>query len=396
MPRSAVFLYNKIMPEQISRLMKRFSFDIDVVGACNLRCPSCPQGNVKSYRLPHGFMEPELLARIVRKAKAECRVTAIGLFSWAEPLLHPKLPELIRVVRDAGIGCFLSSNLNILPDADAIMEAGPFSFRISASGFTQEVYGWSHRGGDIEKVKKNMVKLAEARSRNNASTRIYVYYHRYTHNLKEEPMMREFAAGLGIDFEPVWALMFPVEKVLDYANEDGSVRSAEDLELIERLALPLGKAIETSRKYRDLACSLRDSQISMDFQGNVQLCCGVFDASKFTVGNYLTMPLDEIQRIRQGHGMCDRCRQHGVHVYVTYGTHELEELAAANISPDDYELLDLDYELAQKRLRRGLEKVYQKVFARVISTEQKAAFGACFDRMQRLVGQLKRSLRGKG
>jgi hypothetical protein len=81
---------------------------------------------------------------------------------------------------------------------------------------------------------------------------------------------------------------------------------------------------------------------------------------------------------------------------VTYGTHELEELAVANVSPGDAELLDLDYELAQKRLRRGLEKVHQKVFAGVISTEQKAALGAWFDRIQRLVGRLKHSLLGKG
>ncbi|MBI5741574.1 MAG: radical SAM protein [Nitrospirae bacterium] len=372
--------------------MKRFAFDIDVTGSCNLRCPSCPQGNVRDYRLDQGFMEPELLARIIRKAGSECRIAGIGLFNWAEPMLHPGLPELVRIVQNAGVSCYLSSNLNIMRNADAVMAADPFSFRISASGFTQEVYGRTHRGGDIERVKKHMVELAEAKKRNKASTRIYVYYHRYKHNLKEEPLMREFAAGLGFGFQPVWALMFPVEKVLCYADGDNNEfpLTGEDRQLIDSLALPLKKALETSRRRRERTCSLRDSQISMDFRGNVQLCCGIYHAGKFTLGNYLDMSLDEIRKLREGHSLCGRCMRHGAHVYVTYGAHELEEIAAANIDPEDAELLDLSYELAQKRLRRRLEEVYRRVFAGIITTEQKAALGSVFDRLQRIVGRLKR------
>jgi len=374
--------------------MKRFALDIDVVGACNLRCPSCPQGNIKNYSLPHGFMEPDLLALIIEKAKSECRVTGVALFSWAEPMLHPKLPDLIRIVQDAGISCYLSSNLNVQRNADAIMAANPFSFRISASGFTQEVYSYSHRGGDIEKVKKHMVELAEAKKRNNATTRIHVFYHRYKHNLREEPLMREFAASLGIDLQPGWALMLPVEKVLGYMDDDASdfPLTGEDRQLIDRLALPLKEALNISQKYKNQTCSLREMHISMDFQGNVQLCYGIFHARRFTLGNYLTMPLDEIQRLRQSHNMCSRCIRRGAHVYMTYGADELGEAAMANIAPEDAELLDLRYELAQQRLRRRLAKAYQKVFAGAITPEQRTVLGVQFDRMQRFVGLTKRSL----
>ncbi len=358
-----------------------------------MRCPSCPQGNIRDYRLSNGRMTPELLERILRKAKSECRVSAVGLFSWAEPLLHPGLPDLIRIVRDFGISCFLSSNLNLLPDADAIMAANPFSFRISASGFTQEVYGYTHRGGNIERVKKHMMELAAAKKRNKADTRIYVYYHRYRHNLKEEPLMRDFAAGLGIGFQPVWALMFPIEKILGYADAAVSdfPLTEDDRRLIDCLALPLGEALKTSEKFRSRRCSLRDAQISLDYQGNTQLCCGIFDAAKFTLGNYLDMPIDEIQRIRQGHGMCERCMRKGGHVYVIQDAHELDELALTNIAPEDAELLGLRHEIAQKRMRRRLEKLYDRVFADFISTEQKARLGTLFDRTQHFVGRLRAS-----
>jgi MoaA/NifB/PqqE/SkfB family radical SAM enzyme len=373
--------------------MKRFSFDIDVLGACNLRCPSCPQGNIKDFHLPHGFMEPELLRRIIRKAQSECRIAGIGLFNWAEPLLHPELPELIRIVQAAGISCFLSSNLNINRNIEAIMAANPFSFRISLSGFTQQVYGYTHRGGDIEKVKRHMKELAEAKKRYKATTNIFVYYHRYRHNLKEEPLIKEFAARLGIGFEPVWALFFPLEKILAHAGEPSDVPiTAEDMKLRERLALPLPESLEISGKYRNKPCPLKEKQISLDSKGNLQLCCGIFDSGKYTIGNYLEMPIDEIQRIRRDHGLCSVCTKHGAHVYLTYGTHELDETALKNISPEDCRLLDLRFELAQKRLRRYLESVYDTALSGIISTEQKAMVGRQFHRLQRLAGRARRLL----
>lgn len=369
--------------------MKRFSFDIDVAGACNLRCPSCPQGNIKNYRLPVGYMGPSALEQILRKALSECHVTAVGLFSWAEPLLNPALPDLVRLVQDSGISCFLSSNLNILPNAEALMAANPFSFRISASGFTQKIYGYTHRGGNIDRVKNHMMELADAKEHHKANTRIYVYYHRYRHNLKEEPLMREFAEGLGIGFQPVWALLFPIEKILGYAGAVASdfPLTEEDLRLINGLALPLKEALKTAEKYRERSCRLREAQISLDYQGRVQLCCGIFDAAKFTLGNYLDMPLDDIQRLRQEHGMCISCMRSGGHVYVTQDVPEFDELALANIDSTDVKLLDLRHEIAQKHLRRRLESIYDRFFSGVMSIEQKTRLGDLFDRILRFVSR---------
>jgi len=60
---------------------KEFIFNVDTLGACNLRCPSCPQGNVEA-RNPQGFMDPSLLDKIVKKAKSECKVVNFELFNW--------------------------------------------------------------------------------------------------------------------------------------------------------------------------------------------------------------------------------------------------------------------------------------------------------------------------
>lgn len=367
----------------------KFHFDIDVAGACNLRCPCCPQGNIKGYRLPNGLMEPALLERIVRKAVSESLVSGINLFNWAEPLLHPRLPQLVRIVQDAGVPCHLSSNLNILPDADAIMAADPASFKISLSGFTQELYGLTHRGGDVERVKLNIRELVEAKKRNNSETRIFVTYHRYRHNLKEELLIRRFASDLGIDFEPTWALTFPVEKILAYVDEKHQdfPLTEEDHELIARLALPLQEALAIAQRYRRLPCRLRDSQISIDFRGNVMLCCGIFDAGKYTIGSYLEMPLETIQARRQSHDICKTCMHHGIHQYLTNRTPEMNSLILETVLQEDIELLDLRHEIAQERLQRRLQEIYRLYLSWLFTPRQKAVLKKTFSRLLLPIGR---------
>jgi MoaA/NifB/PqqE/SkfB family radical SAM enzyme len=117
----------------------RFFFNIDVLGSCTLRCPSCPVGNTKEFKPPTRFMEPGLLTAIIAKARWECEVSGVGLFNWTEPILHSKLPELIRIVESNGIPCHLSSNLNQMRNIDAVMAENPHAFRILLPGFMQEV-----------------------------------------------------------------------------------------------------------------------------------------------------------------------------------------------------------------------------------------------------------------
>lgn len=344
-------------------MMRAYSFDIDVVNACNLRCPSCAQGNVRDYRLPHAQMEPELLREIIAKARSECRVTRVQLFVWGEPLLHPRLPELIRIVQEAGIPCHLSSNLNFLPDADAVMAANPASFKISLSGFTQEIYGQTHCGGEIERVKANLVELAAAKGRQRAGTRIYGMFHRYRHNLRQELPLRTFLASLDIECETIWAQLLPLEKVLCFAgagNFDAPLTD-EDRELIGKLALPLGPALELARQLRAQPCPLRDRQYSIDARGNVQLCCAGFDQRHFGIGPFLEMSLDQCQALRDRHPICVQCMSQGAHVYMTGAAPEFDALALANLAEDDIAQLALRDEAAARRIKRRLDNLYRRL-----------------------------------
>lgn len=310
-----------------------FVLDVDIVGTCNLRCPSCPVGNSPELRGRSGLMSRDMLEAILDKAMRECRLTYVALFNWTEPLLHPRLPEMIRAVRGRGLPCALSSNLNVTCDFREILRSDPTSIRVSLSGFRQETYGRTHRRGNIERVKANMRLLAEAKRETGSQVDLYVLFHRYVGNHEDETAMRDFAADLGFRFEPVWAYLMPLEKNLAFLGEadTGTSITAEDRELIASLALRPDEASRAAQGYRDQDCVLQTKRLAIDHEGRVQLCCATFDRARNSITDFLTTPLAEIQSLRRDHSLCGTCAKHGLHVVAVYGAPEFEDIAKRRV-----------------------------------------------------------------
>jgi hypothetical protein len=283
-------------------------------------------GNSKDAKYPQGVMSPETLERILQKAKQECNVTSVGLYNWAEPFLHPRLPDMIRVVSKLGLNCDLSTNLNRAFNLEEVILENPSSIRISVSGFTQDTYGRTHRGGDIEQVKKNMRRLSELKTKAKVGTKISVAFHRYLSNLNDELPMKRYSEQLGFEFSPMWAVLLPLEKVLAAVGEEGyGTISSDDRSLIENLAVPLKDALEATQRHT--RCKLQEDLISLDVLGRVQLCCGVYDGNRFTVSSYLDKPIDDIQALRTAHLTCHVCKKRGIHEYYTFNIQKMDLLA---------------------------------------------------------------------
>lgn len=292
---------------------KKIIMYIDVVGTCNLRCPACPVGNTGSAA---GLrpIDPDLFARIIQKAKKDYGVFFVGLYHWAEPLLHPQLPDLIRIVKQEGLLCGLSSNLNVTRSYDAILDADPDDFRISLSGFTQEIYGQTHVRGDIEKVKQNMQLLSAAKRKLRGNkTVIHVYFHKYRHNLHEVAPMRKFSRSLGFGWLENWAYFIPLERVLELA--DGTLPQDQRQFVNNQLALPITKAIEAAKYFKNDPCAAIEDQLNLDSKGDVFLCCAVYDMVKNRLGTFLAMTPEELRFAKTNHPTCVRCRSLGLHAY---------------------------------------------------------------------------------
>lgn len=291
-------------------------------------------GNSRDIPRTKGVMEPALLDRIMRKAVSECEVSTVGLFNWTEPLLHPRLPELVRVVRSYGVPCSISTNLSVNKNFDDLLASNPEAIYVSTSGFTQAIYERTHKGGDIELVKSNMKTLAEANAKCGDKTHITVMFHRYRGNQQDELLMRDFSESLGFSFQTDHARMMPLDKTLAYANHDSSMAqlTSDDYEILKLLPIPLDEAMRIAVQHKAQPCSFLSSQIVIDVLGEVQLCCAVYDSSKYAIGNYLNTPLQHIQELRHSHPMCIRCTSAGGHVYVPASAPEFEIVAANNLA----------------------------------------------------------------
>jgi MoaA/NifB/PqqE/SkfB family radical SAM enzyme len=330
---------------------------IDIVGACNLSCPSCPMGNSENLNFKKA-MQLDMFRQIVEKARSE-GVRTIFLYNWTEPLVHPKIGEFIEIINAAGMASGISTNLNLAKNMEKALLAEPSYFRISLSGFYQETYKKGHVGGDIEVVKQNMIALHEIKQRLGLSTRVDVYYHRYLDNIDEEALMREFSERLGFVFTTGYSVMMPLEKTLAIVERDPSV-TPSDYETLKRLALPpYDDLVNVMQQYPKQACQLKDNWLVIDCNGNTVLCCTIFNQTEYQVGKYLDMPLAELTQRKSTQqncvDMCNRCAKKGLHIYSTFPNQGALEQHAVNRIIDFERLENLGFPVDSERLGRAGE-----------------------------------------
>lgn len=315
-----------LVPHAIKRVLAKlllhqdrpFRFlNIDIVGSCNLRCPSCPVGNMGQIN-PSGLMDLKLFERIAKKAVQQHRVTGIGLFNWAEPMLHPQLPEFIRITKRHKTDCHISSNLNVMRHHEEVLAANPDHFRISLSGFTQATYGTTHVQGDIERVKNNMRILSETRRKLRGNrTKITVYFHKYRDNLHEVEPMKQLAKSLDFSWMENWAYYMPYEKVVQLV--EGKLPDGERQFVDNKFALPILTSIALAKETEgDKPCPLLNNQLTVDHLGNLVICCAVYDLAANRIGSFVDLSDQEIVDSMRRHKTCDTCFSHGLHRYFSY------------------------------------------------------------------------------
>jgi hypothetical protein len=296
-----------------------FVYNIDIAGTCNLGCASCPVGNTplktaSRGRQPRGFMPFEQFSKTLEKILRECPVErpVISIYNWGEPLLHPDVGRIVRLVRSHDLYCAVSTNLNQDRFLDDLVAAGPSNIKISLSGFTQDVYGRTHNKGHIEVVKTNMRRLRELIDQYGSRIDVFIGYHDYIGNDGDElASMEALARELGFGLKHKIARVAPLEKVLPLSS-DGSVPEAADRPIFDLLLVKpaewtrvaLGEGVEE-------ACVMRDQEMALNYDGSVALCCNVFDYANNVAPDFLAVSHDELQARKNRHELCGPCQKAG-------------------------------------------------------------------------------------
>lgn len=311
------------------------SYSIDIVGNCNLRCPSCPVGNIdlKDTR-PKGFILKELFYEIADKISRENRDLNpwVSLYDWGEPTLHQDLPLLIEYLNKKNLRSRISSNLNFNADFRSIIKSNPTEFKISISGFYEETYSTTHKRGKIEKVLSNIYKIKKFRDEFNTTTKFIMNFHVYKHNVgKDYSKLENLCKEMNIEFRPIAAMFMPIEKILSLIDLKKKNISNEisfklpeitdaDLNLISLLLTDPVREYEKWYK-NDLnnikenqICTRKENKIAIRKDGSVPICCGVYGGEFKVVNNFLDKSHKEIQSLRGNYSLCKVCMENGAHV----------------------------------------------------------------------------------
>ena len=99
---------------------------IEITNVCNLRCSFC-HGTRREKR----FMTPEEFALLTERLKGATRY--LYLHVLGEPLLHPQLPEILRICRDRGFHVCLTTNGTLLKEKLPVLLDAPALHKVSVS-----------------------------------------------------------------------------------------------------------------------------------------------------------------------------------------------------------------------------------------------------------------------
>lgn len=142
------------------------SLQLEPTNYCDLDCTCCSSS--RSFR-EKGYMDFLLFQKIIDEA-ARLRIRRVHLYLHGEPMLHPKIVDMIRYIKSKNIGFHLTTNGMPFDEATitALLHSGVNSadhFLFSVLGHDRSTHEKIMRGVDHERVMENIrtfVRLRKA------------------------------------------------------------------------------------------------------------------------------------------------------------------------------------------------------------------------------------------
>jgi radical SAM protein with 4Fe4S-binding SPASM domain len=291
---------------------------IEVTGACNLRCHMC----LVRYRpaLPRegGSLSFASFRRIVDALPALSRVTLQGL---GEPLLAPDLFAMIEHATARGVRVGFNTNATLLHRAAAerLVDARLSWLCVSIDGATAKTYESIRDGASFERLERNVRGLVDVMRQKRATLPdLSIVFVAMRRNVGELPDMVKLARDWGLpklrvqnlshsfdDTDPAGAYQeireFSAAEALWQGKDDEAAAAFDEA---RRLAAELGvdlrlpslddEAAALARRSPGCDWPWRSAYVRHD--GLVQPCCMVMGADRAIVGDAKEEGFEEVWR----------------------------------------------------------------------------------------------------
>jgi len=137
---------------------------IETSNTCNFNCPTCPTPHKKIYnRRPAQLMDFEVYKKVIDNIKKYVHV--IYLYNSNEPLLHPRIVEMIKYATQANLHTMISTNCSLLNEkmSRELLDSGLGEIRFAFDGLTKASFEGFRQGGNFELVKANIERFCRLR-----------------------------------------------------------------------------------------------------------------------------------------------------------------------------------------------------------------------------------------
>ena len=226
------------------------AWQIELTTHCPLRCKMCcREGH-------HGMTRKEMSLEDFHKILPYLReVESVVLEGWGESLLHPRLIEIIRLVRNEGaqVG-FVTSGLTLTDDyISELVQAGTDFIGFSLSGATPETHDSIRVNSHLPKLMDHIQKFQEIKARQKtALPRLHIVYLLLKSNIGELSTLIQLAKDVGIDK----IFLIHMALISNAWQEEQRIFAQEGMEEYEKAL------IEAEKTARALKISLRHSSLA--------------------------------------------------------------------------------------------------------------------------------------
>ncbi len=266
-------LYERKIKKEIRNLSKKYplGLDIGITNACNSNCIMCPHSRLKEI----GTMDMKLYKKIINNC-LKLKIKAVSLSFFGEALIDRTLIEKIKYAKKKGmiVGFYSNGSLMNSDWAKKLIESRLDSITISFDGYSKETYEKIRRGLKFKVVKSNILGLINLKKKfNSKSPKVNLVLVELEENKNEIK-----------DFYNEW------EEKVDSINIINMRNWANDLKKKGTKG-----SFHFNRKARRKPCSLIWQKMTVDWNGDVVLCCDDWNHSTI-LGNLKKQTIEEVWR----------------------------------------------------------------------------------------------------
>ena len=249
------------------------SLQIEPTNYCDVNCICCSRDRMSRKK---GTMEFKLFQKIIDDA-AQNNVKRIHLYLHGEPLLHPKIIDMVRYIKTRRMGFQIATNGMRLDkaNADALLRSGVDSsdhILFSILGHSREVHEMVMKGVKHDRVINNISDFLELRKSLGINGPVIetVMYVMPENKIEE------------VEFLKYW------RNVVDHVRRVGAISQQ----------FAKFKNGDNSVPLRKKTCKNLWERMTIYWNGDVTLCCGDLDGN-YILGNLGEKSIQEIWNCNQ-------------------------------------------------------------------------------------------------